>query len=72
MPMNRIQFQAGLSLPSLPAFPAKFGTDEQCTDALGASLWPQGFSCPGCGNANYHLLKGTSKNPHFVTTLYCL
>ena len=54
MAMNRIQFQAGLSLP---AFLAQFGTDEQCADALEASRWPQGFSCPGCGTANYYLLK---------------
>ena len=60
MAMNRIQFQAGLSLP---AFLAQFGTDEQCADALEAYRWPQGFSCPGCGNANYYLLKvGKHKN----------
>ncbi|MDP3664294.1 MAG: transposase, partial [Nitrosomonas sp.] len=53
MAMNRIQFQAGLSLP---AFLAQFGTDEQCADALEAFRWPQGFSCPGCGTANYYLL----------------
>ena len=60
MAMNLIQFQAGLSLP---AFLAQFGTDEQCADALEVSRWPQGFSCPGCGNANYYLLKvGKHKN----------
>ena len=60
MAMNRIQFQVGLSLP---AFLAQFGTDEQCADALEESRWPQGFSCPGCGNANYYLLKvGKHKN----------
>jgi len=48
---------------SLPAFLAKFGTDEQCADALEASRWPQGFSCPGCGNTNYYLLRtGKYKN----------
>ena len=60
MAMNRIQFQAGLSLP---AFLAQFGTDEQCADALEAFRWPQGFSCPGCGTANYYLLTaGKHKN----------
>src|SRR5450759_355392 len=54
MAMNRIQFQQGLSLP---AFHAQFGTEEQCADALEASRWPQGFCCPGCGNADYYLLK---------------
>lgn len=55
MAMNRIQFQPGLSLP---AFLAQFGTDGQCADALEASRWPQGFRCPGCGHADYYLLKG--------------
>ena len=42
---------------------AQFGTDEQCADALEASRWPQGFSCPGCGNLKYYLLKiGKHKN----------
>jgi len=54
MAMNRIQFQAGLSLP---AFLAQFGTDEQCADALEASRWPQGFCCPGCNTRDYYLLK---------------
>ena len=54
MAMNRIQFQAGLSLR---AFLAQFGTDEQCADALETSRWPQGFCCPGCGHADYYLLK---------------
>jgi hypothetical protein len=52
--MNRIQFQPGLSLP---AFLTKFGTDEQCADALEASRWPQCFCCPDCGHADYYLLK---------------
>lgn len=60
MAMNRIQFQAGLSLP---AFLTQFGTDEQCADALEASRWPQGFSCPGCNTTDYYLLKvGKHKN----------
>ena len=43
MAMNKIQFQAGLSLP---AFLAQFGTEAQCEDSLEQSRWPQGFRCP--------------------------
>lgn len=61
MAMIRIQFHRQAC--PLPALLANFGTDEQCTDALGASHWPQGFSCPGYGNTNYYLFKaGKHKN----------
>lgn len=54
MTMNRIQFQAGLSLP---AFMAQFSTEIQCEEALEHSRWPQGFQCPGCGHAEHYVLK---------------
>lgn len=50
MPMNRIQFQAGLSLP---AFQAQFGTEAQCEAALERARWPEGFRCPRCGEARH-------------------
>jgi len=46
MPMNRVQFQEGLSLPD---FMKRYGTEEQCEQALIAARWPSGFSCPACG-----------------------
>ena len=46
MAKNRVQFQAGLSLP---AFLSRFGTEEQCRDAVMQWRWPSGFRCPGCG-----------------------
>ena len=46
MPMNRVQFQRGLSLPE---FMDRFGTEEQCEAALIAARWPLGFVCPECG-----------------------
>jgi predicted RNA-binding Zn-ribbon protein involved in translation (DUF1610 family) len=48
MPMNRIQFQPGLSLPD---FIEQFGTETQCGLALEAARWPYGFSCPKCGES---------------------
>jgi transposase-like protein len=50
MPMNRIQFQPGLSLP---AFQAQFGTEAQCEAALERARWPEGFRCPRCGEARH-------------------
>jgi transposase-like protein len=45
MPMNRIQFQPGLSMRE---FQHQYGTDEQCEGALFASRWPSGWACPRC------------------------
>ncbi len=46
MPMNRVQFQKGLSLPD---FMKRYGTEDQCERALIAARWPAGFTCPACG-----------------------
>lgn len=45
MPMNRIQFQPGLSLLE---FQRQYGTEDQCRQALEQARWPQGFRCPHC------------------------
>ncbi len=54
MPMNRIQFQPGLSLP---AFLEQFGTEAQCEAALERARWPDGFCCPRCGEASHYVLR---------------
>ena len=46
MPMNQVQFQKGLSLPE---FMDRYGTEEQCEQAVIAVRWPGGFVCPSCG-----------------------
>ena len=48
MKMNRVQFQAGLSMPE---FFERYGTEAKCRQALAAARWPNGFVCPGCGGA---------------------
>ena len=49
MPMNRVQFQPGLSMAE---FIQRFGTQEQCEAAFNLARWPQGFACPGCGSSS--------------------
>lgn len=46
MAMNRVQSQRGLSLPQ---FMERYGTEEQCGQAVIAARWPPGFTCPACG-----------------------
>ena len=48
MSMNRVQFQAGLSMPQ---FLELYGTEAKCQAALAAPRWPNGFVCPACGGA---------------------
>jgi hypothetical protein len=50
MAMNRVQFQRGLSMLE---FNDRYGTEQQCEEALAASRWPKGFVCPACGGANF-------------------
>jgi Zn ribbon nucleic-acid-binding protein len=45
MPMNRVQFQPGLSMFD---FLKRYGTEDKCELALAASRWPQGWVCPRC------------------------
>jgi len=46
MPMNRVQFQPGLSMRE---FLSLYGTEELCEAALIARRCPQGFECQRCG-----------------------
>jgi transposase-like protein len=47
MARNKVQFQKGISLPE---FLKKYGSEDQCFDALFAWRWPTGFECPKCGH----------------------
>lgn len=50
MPMNRVQFQPGMSLRE---FQARYGTEVQCRQGLLAARWPDGFRCPLCGGSEH-------------------
>lgn len=52
--MNRIQFQAGLSIPE---FLQQYGTQAQCEEALESVRWPNGFQCPRCREAAQYVLQ---------------
>lgn len=48
MAMNRVQFQAGLTLVD---FLDQYGTEVKCRRALFRSRWPEGFRCPKCAGS---------------------
>lgn len=50
MPMNRVQFQKGMSLSE---FVERFGTEECCEQELQEQRWPEGFRCPACNGREY-------------------
>ena len=49
MKMNRVQFQAGLSMAE---FFDRYGSNDKCEAALIESRWPSGFVCPKCASAH--------------------
>ncbi|MEX3582676.1 MAG: transposase, partial [Burkholderia sp.] len=48
--MNRIQFQAGLSMKE---FQEQYGNKAQCETALIGSRWPDGWVRPRCKGTRY-------------------
>ncbi len=53
MPMNRVQFHPGVSMPE---FFARYGSEAQCAEAVKAMRWPQGFRCPRCSSAEHYVV----------------
>lgn len=58
MAMNKIQFQAGLSMAE---FFERYGTERLCEAALERARWPEGFRCPCCGGAAHCVLHGSNR-----------
>ena len=50
MARNHVQFQKGLGMTE---FLARYGTENQCHDALVVLRWPEGFVCPKCQGRRY-------------------
>ena len=58
MPMNRVQFQKGLSMVE---FVRRYGTEVSCEAALAAKRWPGGFRCEVCGCSRHsRFLRGNT------------
>lgn len=44
----------GFPMSRLREFLARYGTEEQCIEALARWRWPKGFSCPKCHHDRYY------------------
>lgn len=53
MPMNRVQFQPGMSMTE---FFASYGSEAQCAAALATQRWPEGFRCPRCDGSDHYVV----------------
>ncbi|RZS58430.1 transposase-like zinc ribbon protein [Sphaerotilus mobilis] len=53
MAMNQIQFQKSVSLTD---FLLRYGSKDQCAQALVSNRWPDGFRCPSCGAAEHYVV----------------
>jgi hypothetical protein len=53
MARNAVPFQKRLSEPE---YERRYGTEEQCREAVIAARWPQGFQCPGCGSQRHSMV----------------
>ena len=51
MARNKIQYQKGISIKE---FLGKYGTEEQCYEALFKWRWGKGFVCRRCGHKYVH------------------
>lgn len=61
MPPNKILFQSSMSLPDILG---RFGSEEQCIQALFACRWSSGFNCPRCKSGAYNRVE-TAGRPLF-------
>ena len=54
MARNTVQFQKGLSEPQ---FEVRYGTEDQCREAVMRWRWPSGFACPVCAGEDHSFVK---------------
>ena len=54
MARNTVQFQKGLSEPE---FEVRYGTEDQCREAVMRWRWPSGFACPVCAGEHHSFVK---------------
>lgn len=52
--MNKVQFQAGMSLD---VFLDRYGDEAKCERAVEKQRWPDGYTCLGCGHPGHYVVR---------------
>lgn len=52
--MNKVQFQAGMSLGQ---FLHRYGDEAKCEDAVEKQRWPKGYARAGCGHHGHYVAR---------------
>jgi transposase-like protein len=68
MPINRVQFQPGMSMSE---FVERYGSEEKCAAALERTRWPAGFRCPKCGGSQCYRIAATATHRSLMQCTAC-
>ena len=68
MPINRVQFQPGMSMSE---FVERYGSEERCARALEQTRWPAGFRCPKCGGSHAYRIAATATHRSLMQCTAC-
>jgi hypothetical protein len=68
MPINRVQFQPGMSMSE---FVERYGSEEKCAAALERTRWPSGFRCPKCGGSQCYRIAATATHRSLMQCTAC-
>ncbi len=68
MPINRVQFQSGMSTSEVAE---RYGSEVQCAYALENMRSPAGFRCPRCGGSQSYRLAATASYRSLMQCTAC-
>jgi hypothetical protein len=68
MPINRVQFQPGMSMSE---FLERYGSEGKCATALEQTRWPAGFRCQKCRGSHAYQVAATATHRSLMQCTAC-